>query len=48
MADENINIGSKIGRYVIEKTLSTKGGTASVHLGHVEHRPKFKVAINFA
>lgn len=48
MANENINVGSKIGRYIIEKTLSNKGGTASVHLGHVENKPKFKVAIKIA
>lgn len=48
MTNENINVGSKIGRYVIEKTLSMKGGTASVHLGHVENDTKFKVAIKIA
>lgn len=48
MTNDNINNGSKIDRYVIEKTISSKGGTASVHLGHVEDDAKFKVAIKIA
>lgn len=48
MANEQVNVGSKIGRYIIERTLSNKGGTASVYLGHVENNSKFKVAIKIA
>ncbi len=39
---------SKIDRYIIEKSLSNRGGTAGVFLGHVESNPNFKVAIKVA
>lgn len=48
MFSENVNNGHKIDRYIIEKTISNKGGTASVHLGHVEEDAKYKVAIKIA
>ena len=48
MSKENINTGSKIDRYIIEKILSDKGGTAIVCLGYLENDSQFKVAIKIA
>jgi serine/threonine protein kinase len=46
---EKPNDGTKIDRYVIEKSLShNHGGMASVFLGHVESDPQYKVAIKIA
>lgn len=40
--------GLKIDRYVVETSLSQKGGTASVYLAHLEQEPKSKVALKIA
>jgi serine/threonine protein kinase len=40
--------GVQLDRFTIENTISGKGGTASVYLGHVTDAPKLKVAIKVA
>jgi serine/threonine protein kinase len=40
--------GLKIDRYVVETSLSQKGGTSSVYLAHLEQEPKSKVALKIA
>ena len=40
--------GLKIDRYIVETSLSQKGGTASVYLAHLEQEPKSKVALKIA
>ncbi len=40
--------GLKIDRYIVETSLSQKGGTASVYLAHLEQEAKSKVALKIA
>jgi serine/threonine protein kinase len=43
-----IDKGTTLDRFVIEKPISNKGGTASVYLGHIKASPKLKVAVKIA
>ena len=40
--------GMSLGRYTVERSISSNGGTASVYLGHVTKSPKLKVALKIA
>jgi len=43
-----LKAGQKIDRYIVETSLSQKGGTASVYLAHLEQETKSKVALKIA